>query len=168
MAYEVWIESDEDYVTIVGESKENLKKALTALQAYIRSINKEVEGRMICLIEPSIDASRLPVEIKSINSNGQPYRPVAKELCEEETECLEQYEESTGEHKSLVEMFHGAIRDAAHRIRTVDGQLRVRVHMGLFSLRKRRANQDTFYDEGGLEKLLQKTSDKGWSYVGHR
>lgn len=167
LAYEVWIESDDEYATIFGGSRENLKAALTALQAFINSINKEVEGRMICLVGHSIAASCLPVEIKSITSNGEPYRPVAKELPTEQMECHEE-EESMDEHKGLVDKFDKAIRDAADRIRPVDGELRVRVHMGNFSLRMRRANQDTFYDDEGLEKFLKKTSDKGWSYVGHR
>lgn len=168
LAYEVWIESDDGYVTIFGGSKESLKAALTALQAFINSINKEVEGRMICLIAHSIAASRLPVEIKSITSNGDPYRPVARELPAEKMECHEKEEESMDEHKGLVDKFDKAICDAADRIRPVDGELRVRVHMGIFSLRMRRANQDTFYDDDGLEKFLKKTSDKGWSYVSHR
>lgn len=168
LACEVWIESGEDFVTILGGSKDNLKAALTELQALIKGINKEVEGRMISLVEHSIATSRLPVEIKSIASYGAPYRPVAKRIHSEKIECPAEDEESTGGYQGLADELDEAIREAAKRIRPVEGELRVRVHMGLFSLQMRRANQDTFYDDDGLRKYLKKASDKGWSYVGHR
>lgn len=168
LAYEVWIESDDDFVSIFGKSKDSLKAALTALQAFISSINKEVEGRMICLVDHSISASRQPVEIKSITSNGEPYRPVTKGLAEDKIEPIEKDGYDTDKLMRTVHKFDVAIRDAAGRIRPVDGELRVRVHMGTFSLRMRRANQDTFDDDDGLRSFLEKTSDRGWSYVNHR
>ncbi|ROW11180.1 hypothetical protein VMCG_01484 [Cytospora schulzeri] len=168
LACEVWIDADEDFVTVFGACKDNLKAALTELKAFIDSINKEVEGRMIVLVEHSIAASRLPVEIKPITSDGPPYRPVTKKLPAEKIECFVKDQESIDEQQILTDELDEAIREAAKRIRPVEGELRVRVHLGLFSLQMRRANQDTFYEDEGLKKYLSKASDKGWSYVGHR
>ncbi|ROV91786.1 hypothetical protein VSDG_06516 [Cytospora chrysosperma] len=168
LACEVWIEVDDDFVTILGRNKDKLKAALTELQTFIKRINKEIEGRMISLVEHSIATSRLPVEIKSITSDGAPYRPVTTTVHSEKIKCPAKDEKSTGGYQGLADELGEAIREAAKRIRPVEGELRVRMHMGLFSLQMRRANQDTFYDDEGFRKYLKKTSDKGWAYVGHR
>ncbi|KUI63152.1 hypothetical protein VP1G_10270 [Cytospora mali] len=174
VAYRVWIQSNEDFVTIFGERKENLKAALAELVSFIDSTNKDVQGRMISLTEHSIAASGMPVEIKSITSNGAPYRPVTKKPPADEVEKLAKNEESlisdeeVVEPQALVNKLDSAIREAADRIRPVEGELRVRVHMGVFSLQMRRANQDTFYDDDELKRFLKKTSDRGSSYVNHQ
>ncbi|KAK7739952.1 hypothetical protein SLS53_005546 [Cytospora paraplurivora] len=164
VAYQVWIEPDDNFIAIYGESKANLKAALTALQVFIDSINKDIEGRTISVTAHSIAASGVPVEIKPIASNEAPYRPITKQLPAESTGPGQDLEVPHG----LADKFDAAIHEASKRIRPVEGELRVRAHMGIFSLLKRRANQDTFHDDDRLVSFLKKTSDMGWSYINHR
>lgn len=175
VAYQVWIDFDDNFITIHGESKAGLKAALTAIQVFIDGINKDIEGRTISLTAYSIAASGKPVEIKPIASNEAPYRPITKKPPTEENEYsarAEKESRSPGQDlevpHGLADKFDAAIREASKRIRPVEGELRVRAHMGIFSLLKRRANQDTFHDDDRLVSFLKKTSDMGWSYINHR
>ena len=174
VAYQVWIESSDDFVTIFGESKENMKAAFTELGSFLNSINKDVEGRLVSLTEHSIGASKVPVEIKPVTSDIAPYRPITKKPPAEKTKTAAEDEKNTTSDqeapltKGLVDRFDAAIREAAERIRPVEGELRVRAHMGVFLLRMRRTNQDTFYDDDAFRTFLKRTGDKGWSYVSHK
>lgn len=173
-AYQVRIEFVDDFVTILGERKEDLKAALTALRVFIDNINKDVQGKVISLTEHSIEASGLLVEIKPITSDVAPYRPITKKLPSDKIKHSAKDEMSTipGQEvdvpQGLVVKFGAAISEVAERIRPVEGELRVRAHMGTCSLRMRWANQDTFSDDNDFKRFLRKISDKGWFYVDHK
>lgn len=192
--YNVWLKFDhgDHCVTLSGESMENLNLAKDALQAFLLSINQDVQSKTIILTHHSIAATQIPVEIRSINTEHSAYRPFIQETPKETSIEEDLIDLSDGVYESdlgdfalgldgqgpnevsdvalddLVNQFDAAVREAGKRLRPVAGELRVRAHMGVFTIKKRQTKQDKYQSDKELAEFLKTGANRGYVSIGHK
>ncbi|KAI7787059.1 hypothetical protein LA080_001151 [Diaporthe eres] len=194
--YNVWVKTNrgDRFVTLSGESIKSLNLAKDALRVFLLGINQDIQSKMIILTHHSIAATQALVEIKPNSHDSSSYRPVALVIPVEEdlidlSDDAEEENETNFEHgldgqgpKSvadtdtalgnltgdLVDQFGVAIQETGKRLRPAAGQLRVRAHMGVFTVKKRQAKTDKYQSDEALKKFLDTGADRGYIFVGHK
>lgn len=194
--YNIWVKINREdrFVTLSGESIKSLNLAKDALRLFLVGINQDVQGKMIILTQHSISATQAPVEIKPNNHDSSSYRPVAvKILVEEDLIDLSDDAEEKNEtvfHRGLdghgpdnapapdtaigspigglVDQFGAAVQETGKRLRPAAGDLRVRAHMGVFTVKKRHSKADKYQSDEALKKFLNMGADRGYIFVGHK
>lgn len=195
--YNVWVKTTrgDHFVTLSGESIKNLTLAKDALRIFLVGINQEVQSKMIILTQHSIAATHVPVEIRSNNNENSSYRPVTLKILEEEDlidlsdEAEEKKTESNFQHgfdgqgpdsvsdtdtalgdpiRDLVDQFGVAVQETGKRLRPTAGDMRVRAHMGVFSVKKRQSKTEKYGSDEALKKFLRMGADRGYIFVGHK
>lgn len=196
--YSVWVKVDcgKHFVTLFGENIKSLNLAKDALRVFLVGINQEVQNRMIILIHHSIATTQAAVEIKPIDklSDNLSYRPVvlAKPIEEDliylsddgegnKDVNLQHGSDGHGpEHAlgtdtaiddligNLVDQFGTALQETGKRLRPVAGKLRVRAHMGVFTVKKRQSKTEKYERDEALNKFLTMGADRGYIFVKHK
>lgn len=195
--YNVWVKTKrgDHFVTLSGESIKNLSLAKDAVRVFLTGINQEVQSKMIILTQHSIAATHVPVEIRSNNNENSSYRPVTLKALEEEDlidlsdDAEEKKKESNFQHgfdgqgpdsvsdtdtalgdpiRELVDQFGAAVQETGKRLRPAAGDMRVRAHMGVFSVKKRQSKTDKYESDEALKKFLRMGADRGYIFVGHK
>lgn len=194
--YNVWVKihRGDQFVTLHGETMSSLNSAKDALRVFLVGINQDLQNKMVILTDHSIAATNAPVEIKSNNHDSSSYRPVTlKTLVEEDlidlSDNVEQNTEINFQHgldgqgpssisdtdnapghriDSLVDKFGAAVRETGSRLRPAAGELRVRAHMGVFTVKKRQSKTDKYQSDEALEKFLDMGANRGYIFVGHK
>lgn len=194
--YSVWVKIDhgDHFISLFGENMKSLNLAKDALRVFLVGINQEVQNRMIILIHHSIAITQAAVEIKQLSHDNLSYRPVvlAKPM-EEDLIYLsddgEGNKEVNFQHGSdghgpehalgtdtapddlirdLMDQFGTAVQETGKRLRPVAGELRVRAHMGVFTVKKRQSKTDKYERDEALIKFLTMGADRGYIFVNHR
>lgn len=194
--YNVWVKTNrgDHFVTLSGESMKSLNLAKDALRVFLLGINQDVQSKMIILTHHSIAATQAYVEIKPNNHDGSSYRPVALVVPAEEdlidlSDDAEEENEIKFQHGmdgqgpnsvadtdttlgdligDLVDQFSVAVQETGKRLRPAAGQLRVRAHMGVFTVKKRQAKTDKYQSDEALKRFLDMGADRGYIFVGHK
>ncbi|POS80404.1 hypothetical protein DHEL01_v201214 [Diaporthe helianthi] len=193
--HNVWVKVNHGdcFVTLYGDSIRSLKLAEDALRVFLVGINQEVHNRMIILTHHSITATKTVVQIRSIGQDNSLYRPIALQPIEEDLICFTDDEDEDGSNAinfqqsldgqgpekasdinigslmgNLPAQFRAAVQETGKRLRPAAGEMRVRAHMGVFTVKKRQAKTDKYESDEALEKFLSMGADRGYIYVHHR
>lgn len=186
------------FVTLSGESVKSLNLAKDALRVFLLGINQDVQNKMIILTHHSIAATQACVEIKPNNHDSSSYRPVALVIPVEEdlidlSDDAKEESKTKFQHGldgqgpdivaypdagtdtalgnlvgDLVDPFGVAVKETGKRLRPAAGELRVRAHMGVFTVKKRQAKTDKYQSDEALTKFLNMGADRGYIFVGHK
>lgn len=194
--YNVWVKTErgDHFITLSGEDIKSLNTAKDALRVFLVGINQDVQSKMIILTQHSIAASQAPVEIKSNNHENSSYRPVMLKIPVEEdlidlSDDAEESNESDFQHGldgqgpggvsdavtalgdpigDFVDHFDVAVRETGKRLRPAAGDMRVRAHMGVFTIKKRQSKTEKYESDEALKKFLNTGADRGYIFVGHK
>lgn len=188
--HNVWVKVNrgDRFVTLSGDSIRSLNLAKDALRLFLVGINKEVQNRMIILTHHSITATQGSVQIKPIPRDNSLYRPVTTpKPIEEDLISFSDSEDginspdnqhgldgqgpesaSDSDMGDLVDQFRAAVQETGKRLRPAAGELRVRAHMGVFTVKKRQAKTDTYESDVALKKFLDMGADRGFIFVHHK
>lgn len=194
--YSVWVKINhgDHFVTLFGENIKSLNLAKDALRVFLVGINQEVQNRMIILTHHSIATTQDAVEIKQIGPDNSSYRPVVLATPMEEdliylSDDGEGNKEVKFQHRSdgyrpehalgtdtavddlmgdLVDQFGTAVQETGKRLRPVAGELRVRAHMGVFTVTKRQSKTDKYERDEALIEFLTMAADRGYIFVNHK
>lgn len=193
--YNVWVKMNrgDHIVTLSGESIKSLNLAKDALRVFLLGINQDVQNKMIILTHHSIAATQAYVEIKPNNHDSSSYRPVALVIPAQEDliDLSDDAEENETNFQhgldgqgpnivadaatavgnpigDLVDQFGVAIQETGKRLRPAAGELRVRAHMGVFTVKKRQSKTDKYQSDEALKKFLNMGADRGYIFVGHK
>lgn len=194
--YNVWVKTNrgDHFVTLSGESIKSLNLAKDALRVFLVGINQDVQGKMIILTQHSIAVTQATVQIKPNNHDSSSYRPVTVKISVEEDliDLSDDAEENneTYFHQGLdgqgpesvftpdtaignligdlVDQFGAAVQETGKRLRPAAGDLRVRAHMGIFTVKKRQSKTDKYQSDEALKKFLNMGADRGYIFVGHK
>lgn len=192
--YNVWVKVNrgDNFVTISSEDLKSLSSANDALRAFLVGIHQDVQGKMIILTHHSIAATQALVEIKPNNHENTSFRPVivATPVEEDLIDLFHDEKKETHVHHSLdgqgpdgvsepdaalgdlvgdlVDQFGAAIVETGKRLRPSAGEMRVRAHMGVFTVKKRQSKTDKYESDEALKKFLSMGADRGYIFVGHK
>lgn len=194
--YNVWVKMNrgDHFVTLHGETLGSVNLAKDALRVFLVGINQDIQNKVIILTHHSIAATQVPVEIKSNNHDNSSYRPVTLETPVEEdlidlSDDVEEITETNFQHGldgqgpdsvfgtdtapghllgSLVDKFGAAVQETGKRLRPATGELRVRAHMGVFTVKKRQSKTNKYQSDEALKKFLNMGADRGYIFVSHK
>ncbi|KAG8164855.1 hypothetical protein KVR01_005130 [Diaporthe batatas] len=184
--HNVWVKINrgDPFVTLSGDNIQSLNLAKDALRLFLVGINQEVQNRMIILTHRPSTATQDAVHIKPIGQDNPLYRPVALKTIEEDLICFSDSEDgsnaldglggqvleiaSGSDIGNIVNQFRVAVHETGKRLRPAAGELRVRAHMGIFTVKKRQKKTDKYESDDALKKFLDMGAERGFIYVHHK
>lgn len=165
---EVFMEVREDYIVISASLVTRLQKALQRIRDLLRANARDLMCTTIALVDRSTTATDSSILLKPTSQlrglgSGAGWRGIARpqSLIQIAADCEEDLVPLT--EQGLAK----AIVQAAHAICPVLGELRMRVHLGILALTKKKDLVE-YRTTGDFETLVENAAGRGLTCFGHR